>query len=243
MKTGIIGAVQQEVDLLFAELTQSGTPVKVIRQGALEFHDGMLDGCPVTVVCCGVGKVNAALCAQILISVCGTQAVINTGAAGSLDPDLTVLDMVVSTDAVQHDMDATKFGYSMGQVPGCDSPFFPADPVLRKIAMNAFERVMNTRKEAPVKIKEGRIASGDLFVADEDARNRIRTFFSPLCVEMEGAAIAQVCAVNRVPFVILRSISDNAGEEAGMSYEDFSAKAARVSSEIVREMLADCQAL
>lgn len=243
MKIGIIGAEAQEVRLLFSALAESGTPVKVIRQGSLEFHEGSLDGCPVVIVRCGIGKVNAALCAQILVSTFGVGAVINTGSAGGLASGLAVLDMVVSSDAVQHDVDATRFGYVPGQVPGLPSPFFSADAALAEIALAAFARV-SARPGAPLgasRMIRGRVASGDVFVADEAVRSRIVAEFSPSCVEMEGAAVAQACSVNGIPFVILRSISDLAGEEACMSYDDFSERASYASALVVREMLTECR--
>jgi len=242
VKIGIIGAVRQEVELLFAALAVSGDPVRATRVGALEFHEGTLDGCRVAIVCCGVGKVNAAICAQTLIAQFGAEAVINTGSAGGLDPRLAVLDMVVSTDAVQHDVDATYFGYAPGQVPGTESPFFAADPILRKIALSAFARVAVAGGDHPSMI-EGRIASGDVFVSSDGARSRIVSAFAPACVEMEGAAIAQVCAAHAVPFVVLRSVSDLAGNDAGVSYDDFSEKASHLSARVVREMLAECHAI
>jgi adenosylhomocysteine nucleosidase len=244
MKIGIIGAVRQEVELLFAALAESGSPVRVVTQGALEFHEGTLDGCSVVIVCCGVGKVHAALCAQILISSFGVGAVINTGSAGGLAPGLSVLDMVVSADCVQHDFDCTHFNYKPGQIPGFDSPFFAADDDLRRVALDSFEAA---RRSDPAmsarKMISGRIASGDVFVADDSFRGRLQSQFDPACVEMEGAAVAQVCVVNKVPFVILRSISDLAGKDAGMSYDDFSEKASHTSSRVVREMLAECRKL
>jgi len=192
----------------------------------------------VVIVCAGVGKVNAAVCAQILISVFGVQGIINTGSAGGLSSGLAVLDMVVSTDLVQHDVDATAFGYSPGQIPGTVSPFFESDARLRRIALDSFGRT-----GCPGRMVEGRIASGDVFVHDPALRGRIISLFAPDCVEMEGAAVAQACAVNGIPFVILRSISDLAGEGAGMTYDDFSEKASHTSSLVVRGMLSSCRAL
>ncbi len=242
MKIGIIGAVRQEVELLFEGL--SGAGVRVVTQGALEFHEGTLDGCSVVIVCCGIGKVHAALCAQILISSFGVDAVINTGSAGGLASGLSVLDMVVSSDCVQHDFDCTHFNYVPGQIPGLPSPFFEADAALRRIALDSFSAVKR-RDDAMAarRMIEGRIASGDVFVADDTQRSLILSRFAPACVEMEGAAVAQVCAVNGIPFVILRSVSDLAGKDAGMSYDDFSEKASHTSALVVREMLAECHNL
>ncbi len=244
MKAGIIGAVDQEVKLLFAALAESGKPVRVARRGALEFHEGTLEGCPVVVVCCGVGKVNAALCAQMLISEFGVECVINTGSAGGIDPALAVLDMVACTDAVQHDFDVTAFGYEPGRIPGTETPFFEADPRLRALALEAYARVRSsdTGANAPAGIGaahrmiEGRVASGDVFVHDEGLRSRIVATFSPACVEMEGAAVAQVCKANGIPFAVLRSVSDLAGKGANMSYDEFSRIASEISAHVVMEM-------
>lgn len=239
MKTGIIGAVAQEVELLFEALSASGHPVKISRKGFLEFREGVLSGERVVVVCCGVGKVNAALCAQILISAYAVERIVNTGSAGALDERLAVYDLVVSTDLVQHDFDTTAFGYEPGRIPGMDSLSFAADPLLHEIALVAFMALREHRPDSNVELKmlEGRIASGDVFVADEKLRERIRDVFSPLCVEMEGAAIAQVCQVSEIPFVIIRSVSDLAGSEATVSYEDFSREASRVSARLVIAMM------
>lgn len=236
--TGIIGAEKQEVALLTSELTDG----RIEHHGGCEFQCGQIQGSPVVVVCCGIGKVNAALCTQILISVFKVDRIINTGVAGGLADSLSVLDMIVSTDTVEHDMDATFFGYSPGQVPGTDSPFCIADPVM----IDAVHRAWEKRAQAVAlqedtghnhRLLAGRIASGDLFVSDPAARKRIIDLFSPVCVEMEGAAVAHVCTVNKTPFVVLRSISDLAGSEAHLSYEEFSPKAARISAALVIAML------
>lgn len=233
MKVGVIGAEKQEVELLFSALADSLIPVNVVKRAGLEFHEGALGKCPVVIVCCGIGKVNAAICAQILISEFAVEAVINTGSAGGIAGELEVLDMVVSSDAVQHDFDTTVFGYQPGQIPGQTSPFFASDAALRQHALAAFARVAKAGK-----MIEGRVASGDAFITDEARRAKIVATFSPACVEMEGAAVAQVCAANAVPFVILRSVSDLAGKDAGMSYEAFSRIASHVSANVVMEMIA-----
>ena len=244
MKLGIIGAEKQEVDVLIAALSVSGASAGMTKRGMLEFHEGLLHGCPVVVVCCGIGKVNAAMCAQMLISEFSVSAIINTGSAGGLDPDLSVLDMVVCTDAVQHDFDTTIFGYPPGQVPGTSSPFFVSDSTLRALALSAFSRVASGTdgdKGFSGKMIEGRIASGDSFVNDVTLRARIVTLFSPACVEMEGAAIAQVCAAKGVSFIILRSVSDLAGQDAGMSYDEFSHIASKRSARVVMEMMSELE--
>jgi len=243
MKLGIIGAEKQEVDLLIAALAFSDASDGMSKRGLLEFHEGLLHDCPV-VVCCGIGKVNAAMCAQILISEFSVSAIINTGSAGGLASGLSVLDMVVCTDAVQHDFDTTIFGYAPGQVPGTTSPFFTADSALRALALAAYARVtagIDNEKSFKGKMIEGRIASGDAFINNNTLRDRIVSLFAPACVEMEGGAIAQVCAANGVPFIILRSVSDLAGQDAGMSYDEFSHIASKRSALIVMEMISELE--
>jgi adenosylhomocysteine nucleosidase len=233
MKVGIIGAEKQEVELLFAALIQSGKPNVVTKRGQLVFHEGELSGKSVVVVCCGIGKVNAAICAQILASEFRVDLVINTGSAGGLASGLEVLDMVVSTETVQHDFDVTAFGYAPGQVPGQASAFVSADASLREKAHVAFRKVAKGGK-----MIDGRIASGDAFINDDARRAAIVDRFAPACVEMEGAAVAHACAANGIPFAIIRSVSDLAGSEAGMSYDEFSRIASHTSAGVVMEMIA-----
>ncbi len=237
MKIGIFGAEEQEVKLLKKHLVG-----EIRKIAGLSFFAGKIMGKDVVLVCSGIGKVNAALCCQILISEFKVNAIINTGAAGGLLEGLNVFDMVVSTDAVQHDVNAVTFGYPLGQVPMTKSPFWPTDKKLKNIAVKAFKAMQKENDDEHIKdlkLIEGRIASGDTFVSDKKLRERIIKEFNPACVEMEGAAAAQVCRINKIPFLILRSISDTAGkdEAAKISYDVFSAQAAKDSSLLVLQML------
>ena len=237
MKIGIFGAEEQEVKLLKKHLVG-----EIKKIAGLSFFAGKIMGKDVVLVCSGIGKVNAALCCQILISEFKVDAVINTGAAGGLIEGLKVFDIVVSSEAVQHDVDATAFGYPIGQVPMTKSPFWPADKKLKNLAVKAFKAMQKENDDEHIKdlkLIEGRIASGDAFVSDKKLRARIIKEFNPACVEMEGAAAAQVCCINKIPFLILRSLSDTAGkdEAAKISYEVFSAQAAKDSSLLVLQML------
>lgn len=237
MKIGVFGAEEQEVKLLKKHLVG-----EIKKIAGLSFFAGKIMGKDVVLVCSGIGKVNAALCCQILISEFKVDAVINTGAAGGLLEGINVFDMVVSTDAVQHDVDATAFGHPIGQVPMTKSPFWPADKKLKTLALKAFKAMQKESDDEHIKnlkLIEGRIASGDTFVSDKKLRERIIKEFNPACVEMEGAAAAQVCCINKIPFLILRSISDTAGkdEAAKISYEVFSAQAAKDSSLLVLQLL------
>ena len=240
MKTGIIGALPEEIQFLLQELRHSGKKVTETRRGSMEFTEGEIRNNAVVVCRCGVGKVHAAMCAQILISEFGVTRIINTGAAGALDSRLSLFDIVVSTEAVQHDFNVTPFGYEPACIPGFNSPFFVADPDLREVAKKGFERVLaNFPGGAPTPaLYEGRIATGDVFVAEKSLRAEIVERFFPACVEMEGAAIAQVCATFGIPFVILRSISDLADNSADSTYDEYSEKVSVMSAMLIVEMLA-----
>ena len=180
---------------------------------------------------CGVGKVHAAMCTQVLCSYFGVTAIVNTGVAGSLDAGLDICDVLVSTDAVQHDMDVTHLGYPVGKIPGLDTTAFPADEQLRKLAFEESERIR------PGHTKTGRGATGDQFVSSQELKDRIIADTGAKCTEMEGAAIAQVAYVNQVPFVILRAISDKAAGSAELAYPTFE-KLAAANCAAVTEALA-----
>lgn len=215
-KLGIIGAMQVEVEILLSRM-ENKTERTVAGS---EFFEGTLEGLPVVVVQCGVGKVNAALCAQILRSCFGVTHLVNTGIAGSLCAQLDIGDLVVSQDAMYHDVDAVAFGYPVGKVPGMDVTAFPADDALIGYAFAAAEAVN------PGHTKIGRVASGDQFVASREVKERIIEITKALCTEMEGAAIAQTAYRNQLPFVILRAISDKADDSTTMDYPSFERLAA-----------------
>ena len=239
MITGIIGALPEEIHMLIQELHKTDDPVRDTKRGSMDFHEGIIAGKQVVVCRCGVGKVHAAMCAQVLISEFGVERIINTGAAGALDSKLSLFDIVVSTEAVQHDFNVTPFGYEPACIPGFDSPFFAADPALRSAAVEAYARILaNFPEGSPApSIYQGRIATGDVFVAENSLRAEIYERFFPACVEMEGGAIAQVCASFGIPFVILRSISDLADNSADVSYDEFSERVSRLSALLLIEML------
>ena len=225
-KLGIIGAMEQEVEALLARMEEKSESEKA----GSRFYDGLLEGLPVTVVQCGVGKVNAALCTQILCDCFGVTHLVNTGIAGSLCADLDIGDLVVSQDAMYHDVDAVAFGYPMGKVPGMDVTAFPADDTLVGYAFAAAESVN------PGHTKIGRVASGDQFVASRAVKERIIQLTKGLCTEMEGAAIAQTAYRNGIPFVILRAISDKADDSAEMDYPSFERIAAHRCAAVTMEL-------
>lgn len=211
IKLGIIGAMEEEVETLLEQMEE-----KTARSRAgSTFYEGRLSGLDVVVVQCGIGKVNAALCVQILCDCFGVTHVVNTGIAGSLCAELDIGDLVVSKDAMYHDFDCGPFGYPIGKVPGMDVVAFPADENMIRYAYTAAESVN------PGHTKIGRVASGDQFVASAELKDRIIANTQALCTEMEGTAIAQTAYRNGVPFVIIRAISDKADNSADMDYPTF----------------------
>ena len=226
MKLGVIGAMDVEVALL-KEKMENGTAQN--RAGS-EYFEGTLEGTLAVVVQCGVGKVNAALCAQILISEFGVTHLVNTGIAGSLCADLDIGDLVVSQDAIYHDFDISYWGRAIGEVPGMGVVAFPADADMIDCAFAASESVN------PGHTKVGRVASGDQFVCKKDKKEKIIADTAAQCTEMEGAAIAHTAYRNGVPFVILRAISDKADDSAEMDYPTFEAIAARRCAEVTMAM-------
>ena len=230
MKTiGIIGAMEVEVAILKEKMED----VRIIKKASMDFYEGILAGKKVVVVRSGIGKVNAGICAQILADVFSVDAIINTGIAGSLNKNINIGDVVLSTDVVQHDMDATGFGYRKGQIPQMPVFFFNADDNLRRLAAEVCKEV-----NPDIQVFEGRIASGDQFVCDQDVKNRIVSEFSAYATEMEGAAIGQAAYLNEIPFLVVRAISDKADGSAQMDYSEFEKAAVDHSVRLTLNMLA-----
>ena len=230
MKTiGIIGAMEVEVAILKEKMED----VRIIKKASMDFYEGILAGKKVVVVRSGIGKVNAGICAQILADVFSVDAIINTGIAGSLNKNINIGDIVLSTDVVQHDMDATGFGYRKGQIPQMPVFFFNADDNLRRLAAEVCKEV-----NPDIQVFEGRIATGDQFVCDQDVKNRIVSEFSAYATEMEGAAIGQAAYLNEIPFLVVRAISDKADGSAQMDYSEFEKAAVDHSVRLTLNMLA-----
>ena len=227
MKIGVIGAMEVEVALLQERLSDA----TVLEQAGMRFCSGRMGEREVVVAQSGVGKVNAAVCAQVMIDLLGVTRIINTGAAGSLDARIVIGDVVISTDAVHHDADTTNLGYAPGQVPGMDLAF-PADAALADAVAESVAQVV-----PDIHVYRGRVLSGDQFVHTDEVKQRIRGLFGGLCCEQEGAAIAQACHINGVPFVIVRAISDKADGSDAMSYDEFEVMAAERSARIVAHVL------
>ena len=180
----------------------------------------------------GIGKVNAGICTQILADVFQVDAIINTGIAGSLQAEINIGDMVISTDALQHDMDAREFGYERGQIPRMETLSFSADAGLIQAARAACEKV-----NPEIGVFTGRVVTGDQFIASRQVKDEIKSWSQGLCTEMEGGAIAQAAYLNQIPFVILRAISDKADDSATMDYPTFEKQAILHSVRLVEELL------
>lgn len=218
-KLGIIGAMTVEVETLKAQMQG----LSVTKRAGMEFYEGKLEGLDVVVVVCGVGKVNAALCVQVLCDCYQVTHIVNTGVAGSLDNALDIGDLVISKDAMYHDFDCHPINdnYAVGQVPGISVLAFPADPMLMDAALDAAEAVQ------PGHNRIGRIASGDQFICGAEQKEYIIRHTGALCTEMEGAAISHAAWRNGIPFVVIRAISDKADASAEMDYPTFEAIAAK----------------
>jgi len=230
-KIGIIGAMDVEVSYLRSLM---GSEIKKTEAGGICFEEGKIHGVDVVLVRSGVGKVNAALCAQRLCIQFGCTNVINTGIAGAMAHGLGVMDFVVSTDAVYHDMDATGFGYKPGQVPQMSVFSFEAD---KKMIGAVKEGFAESEQSKGHKLMEGRIATGDQFISEKAVKSKIAENFAPACVEMEGCAIAHACYLNNVPFVIIRCMSDMADDLSSNGYDFNEGIAAELSAKVCEKVI------
>ena len=213
---GIVGAMDQEVNCLIQEMKD----VEEKTFSGMTFHRGVLWDIDTVVVKSGVGKVNIAVCTQLLIDIYEVDLLINTGIAGGLLKDIDIGDIVISSDAVQHDVDVTMRGFKPGEIPFMETSVFRADPELAAMAMEACQIV-----NPDIGCYLGRVLTGDQFICDNDKKAELVKTFDGYCVEMEGAAMAQVAALNKVPFVIIRAISDKADDDAVVLVKEFEKKA------------------
>ena len=228
MKLGIIGAMAVEVE----NLKQQMCGVSVTERAGMTFFEGTLEGLSAVVVQCGVGKVNAALCVQILCDCFAVSHVVNTGVAGSLCAALDIGDFVISQDAMYHDFDCSVINpkYSVGQVPGMTVRTFPSNEMLTKLAYTTADTL------CPGHAHIGIVASGDQFVCNKQQKENIVKNTNALCTEMEGAAISHAAYRNNIPVVVIRAISDKADDSAQMDYPTFEAIAAKQCADVVRTM-------
>lgn len=227
-RIGIIGAMEEEV----AQLKEHMQVEEIFTKASMDFYRGTLNGKDVVVVRSGIGKVNAGICTQILADVFQVDAIINTGIAGSLKAEINIGDLVISSDALQHDMDAREFGYARGQIPRMNTLSFPADEKLIKAAEASCRKV-----NPEISTFVGRVVTGDQFIASRAVKDEIKSWSEGLCTEMEGAAIAQVAYLNEIPFVILRAISDKADDSATMDYPTFERQAIANSVRLVLDLM------
>ena len=231
MRIGIMGALEMEIELLKEDMDLKDK----LEKAGMTLYLGKLSGVEIVVVKSGVGKVNAAVCTQILIDEFNIDKLIFTGVAGAIEPKLAVEDIVISTDLVQHDVDATGFeDQKLGEVPGLDTIEFTADEELLELAFEASKNILKNESNQAYK---GRILSGDQFICNSQKVKELKETFGGYCTEMEGAAVAQTAYLNQLPLVVIRSISDKADEEADVSFVEFAEVAAKHSYKIVTAML------
>ena len=228
-KTGIIGAMELEVATL-KNLMKINT---VTEKAGMHFYDGTLSGKSVVVVRCGYGKVNAGMCVQILADLFDVTHIINLGVAGSLNPMLDIGDILVSERALQHDMDSSPLGFAPGQIPDIDVLAFPADRIMIDTAVSACRRV-----NPDINVLTGLVVTGDQFISSREVKDRLVSVFHGDCAEMEGAAIAQVSYLNKLPFVIISAISDKADDSAGeIDFPTFEKQAAEHCAKLTVEFI------
>lgn len=227
-RIGIIGAMDLEVEHLKSEMQIS----RIVDKAGMEFYTGTLKGVDVVIVRSGIGKVNAGLCAQILADVFQVTHIINTGVAGSLNAKLDIGDILISRDALYHDVDVRIFGYQLGEVPQMGCREFKADKAMIEAAVSSCKEV-----NPDIHVEVGRILSGDQFISDKAKKETLIADFQGDCTEMEGAAIAHSAYLNKIPFVIIRAISDKADDSAEMDYPTFEREAAKHSARLVEHMI------
>lgn len=228
MKIGIIVAEQEEQESV-EKIMKVETEKRIFE---LTFTEGKIKGKNCVLVKCGVGKVNAARTTQLLIDKFKPDYIINIGVAGALNPMLNIGDIVIGTALVQHDFDITAFGHAKGYITGVGDKIYSDDILVQKI-----EKAIDNQKDRTYKIEKGTIASGDIFCTEISMRDKIYAKFDAECVEMEGAAVAQVCYLCNIPFVVLRSISDTPNGENTTTYEQFIGTASERCANILREFL------
>lgn len=226
MKVGIVGAMAQEIELLRNKMNS----LKTTEIASCTIYEGKINGVEVALLQSGIGKAAAAMGTTLLLQLTGANIVINTGSAGGVAQGLKVGDIIISAETCYHDADVTAFGYRIGQLPGCPA-VFKSDSKLADLA----EKIVRQQGK---NARKALICTGDAFISSEAKLADIKTHFPQVAaVEMEAAAIAQVCCSFNVPFVVIRAVSDAGDDEANVSFEEFLPVAAAQSSEMVLAML------
>ena len=224
MKIGIIGALDCEIEQFCRDFDAKETKIKGIWLGSCNGHE-------VYICLAGVGKVNAAANTQRLIDIFGTEYVINSGVAGCITKNIGVCDVVISHKLTYHD-------FSPIDCLDKYSPYtsvFSADKKLVELCTNACKKL--SQKENDFKYELGMIVTGDQFIEDSSVVKRLDKEYGALCTEMEGAAVAHVCVLNKVPFVVIRAMSDNADEKADMSFQEMAAIAAKRACFVAKDII------
>ena len=227
-KIGIIVAMQEELE----EIKNIMKNISKKEINNLTFLDGKIEEKNIVLVQCGIGKVNAARVTQILLDNFEIECVINLGAAGALNPMLEIGDIVIGEKLVQHDFDITAFGHTKGYITGVGDFISSSNEMINKI-----KKSVNNINDRTYKIKVGNIASGDIFCTDIEMKNKIYTKFDADCVEMEGAAIGQVCYLDKIPFIVIRSISDSPNGKNAVVFDEFVKLASKRCAKILREYM------
>lgn len=225
-RIGLIGAMDEEIKLLLEGMELKETKVKA----GITYYIGDILGKSVVLCKSGVGKVNAAVTTQILIDTFGVSSVLFTGVAGAVHPELNIGDIVISSACIQHDMDATALGFIRGEIPYQENSIFHAEPVLVELAEKACQTLGQ-------KYLIGKVLSGDQFISNAEIVAELRKELDGACVEMEGAAVAQVCDMNAIPFVIIRSMSDKSDGAAEVNFKEFTVASSQRSHSILEFML------
>lgn len=225
---GIIGAMNEEV----AKLKELMDDVNIKNVAGMSFYEGVISKKNVVVVKCGVGKVNAAMCTQVLVDLYNASGIINTGVAGSLNPEINIGDIVLAEDTLEHDMDAVGLGFAPGINPDMDVNIFKTNKELYDIAIKATKNA-----DLKANVFSGRIVSGDQFISSKEKKKWLVDTFGGMCAEMEGAAIGHAAYLNNIPYLVVRSISDKADDSAEMDYPSFKAMAIENSILLLTEII------
>lgn len=231
MTIAIIGAMDVELKELLSRMQD----IKEEKQGLLTFYKGVINGCDCVLVKCGVGKVSAAVCAQTLIFKYSPDAVINIGVAGGIGADIEIGDLVISTSVVQHDMNTSALGDEIGFISGINKVYIDADKNLSDLIYKYAKDIYSSN------VHKGVIATGDIFVAENSMMKKIAEKFNASACEMEGGSVGQTCYMNDVPFVIIRSISDNGNDDASVDFMQFAESSANKYGELIFEVLPHIQ--
>lgn len=225
---GIIGAMHEEI----VELKKLMTEIEEIKIASMVYYKGVLKDKEIVLVESGIGKVNSAVCTTILIKEFNVDKIVFTGVAGGIGKNIEVGDIVISSDLIQHDFDVTAFGANPGDIPRMDVSAFKADEGLVELAKESALKIFSKEK-----VRIGRIVSGDQFINGIEKINWLDKTFGAEAAEMEGASVAHVCHLFKVPFVILRAISDKADSDAKVDFPTFVHMAAKNSKDIVMNMI------